>query len=49
VAFIHLPLSDQQVRESGRSLASMPLDTMVKAVGLLLDRMRGVQAELPWA
>jgi pyroglutamyl-peptidase len=49
VAFIHLPLSDQQVRESGRSLASMPLETMVKAVGLLLDRMRGVQAELPWA
>lgn len=49
VAFIHLPLSDQQVKESGRSLASMPLDTMVKAVGLLLDRIRGVQAELPWA
>lgn len=49
VGFIHLPLSDDQVAASGRMHPSLSLATMSKAIGLILDRVRGVQREFDFA
>jgi pyroglutamyl-peptidase len=38
VGFIHLPLTPEQVLQSGQPLASMPLEQSAKAIGLLVER-----------
>ncbi len=47
VAFVHLPLTNEQVLSSGKSMPSMPVEQTAKAIGIILDRIRGIQPELP--
>lgn len=47
VAFVHLPLTNEQVLTSGRSMPSMPAELSAKGIGIILDRIRGIQPDLP--
>ncbi len=49
VGFIHLPLTNEQVLESERSLPSLPVAVSAKAIGMILDRILGVQQEFDFA
>ena len=45
IGFVHLPLATEQVAQRGHSLASLPLNTLVRAVQLLLDDLQKLHRE----
>lgn len=47
ITFVHLPLTSEQALQHHSSLPSMPVTQLAKALGILVDRLRGVQLELP--
>ncbi|MGN6133437.1 MAG: pyroglutamyl-peptidase I family protein [Aureliella sp.] len=47
VGFVHLPLTTQQVAQSGRPLPSLPVETLAHAVSTLLDDLQQHGAEVP--
>jgi pyroglutamyl-peptidase len=46
VGFVHLPLTTEQVAGTPHSLPSLPVETLAKAIGCLLDDLEALYSEM---